>query len=916
MASGADWRAERAALVERLRTGMPEAMRVLPQWLVWRLVQVPGRPKPAKTPFYINGQLRGWPKGKPRDGKPTAAMPHADLGDALDRAALASFDQVCAQIQEQRGFDGVGFAFLDGDGLIGIDLDWKDTGAPSAEQQAIMECATSFAEWSPSGLGVHIIVSGQCDSFKHDDVGVEVYCGGRYFTCTGQRLDAAPAEVLPIKPYAMAYMQSVVQAAKDAAKEAKRPAAVPPPAPRAASATSGPGAAGDDFRRVNDEALACLDRWVQEIFPAARHTPYGWRVTSKDLGRKLQEDLQLSPEGIHDFGEEESYSAIDCVLKWAPGLAHTPKAAMLWLAQRCGVVVQQRSGGRSTPGPAAAAAPVAPAAAPTADDGELDDDAAWDASVTAALDGQGGAENGGDDAPAPGEGGGAGDPPVGAVVAATPDGDDGDEKPAKAKKAKVYPPEFWDAIDRMLDRYALVYGSNQVWDLEMARFVEVPHLRLACGATPVNFWLASTRRRMVYPEDLVFEPGVEVPEDKINLFQGIRVQPVSCTDEEVAPMLRLLRHLCGSSVLVGGADGEEPQESGQADDVDAVMHWVLCWQAYPLQNLGAKMRTALIFHGSQGTGKNLFFDAWRDCFGDLGKTVGQTELEEKYNAGWLSRTLAIVGDEVVSKSELYHNKNRLKMIVTQEHRFPIRAMHCDVRYETNHANVVFTSNEDMPLALEDRDRRYLVVYTPLEADPALYDEVKAFLHGDGIGKWLHYLQRYPVGDFDRHTKPLMTRAKQLLIEANWKPTQRFVAEWIGGYLDVPRWACSREQVFRAFRRWVDNTGVKWAADQATFVREINRWANEQRVRDAAGVLRPPPFELRKVKLPDIAGDKEVGERKYLVILIHLPGGPPTGVTLGDWAVDCVRAFATPLNRYCGHTGRPGGDGKGSDGGES
>ena len=39
-----------------------------------------------------------------------------------------------------------------------------------------------------------------------------------------------------------------------------------------------------------------------------------------------------------------------------------------------------------------------------------------------------------------------------------------------------------------------------------------------------------------------------------------------------------------------------------------VFDWVLKWIAYPIQHPGAKMRTALIFHGPQGTGKNLFFE--------------------------------------------------------------------------------------------------------------------------------------------------------------------------------------------------------------------------------------------------------------------------------------------------------------------
>ena len=37
--------------------------------------------------------------------------------------------------------------------------------------------------------------------------------------------------------------------------------------------------------------------------------------------------------------------------------------------------------------------------------------------------------------------------------------------------------------------------------------------------------------------------------------------------------------------------------------------WVLKWLAYPIQHPGAKMRTALVLHGPQGTGKNMFFEA-------------------------------------------------------------------------------------------------------------------------------------------------------------------------------------------------------------------------------------------------------------------------------------------------------------------
>ena len=54
---GADWRSLRAAQLEKLKL-MPEAMRALPQWLVWKLEEVPGRNGLHKVPYYADGGRR------------------------------------------------------------------------------------------------------------------------------------------------------------------------------------------------------------------------------------------------------------------------------------------------------------------------------------------------------------------------------------------------------------------------------------------------------------------------------------------------------------------------------------------------------------------------------------------------------------------------------------------------------------------------------------------------------------------------------------------------------------------------------------------------------------------------------------------------------------------------------------------
>ncbi len=856
---------ERAALVQRLRANAPQAMRERKQWLLWQTEWNTDRGAWVKAPYYLTGSKR-----------------FGELGGDEDRARLATLEDALQRFATAKQFTGVGFAFLEGDGLIGIDLDdtvQAESGELRQHHAEIIEACPSYTEWSPSGKGVHIIVQGPVtDSFKHDGIGVEVYCGGRYFCCTGAAWESQPREVQPIKAFALSFLQQMVQAAKDADKAARRAEA---PAP--AAATAAPAArqqpAGhqtDNFRRVNDAAHQRLGAWVPRLFPEAREFQGGYRVTSKALGRQLEEDLQLLPAGIMDFGEEQGMSPIDVVLKWLPGMS-TPRDALHWLADQIG---EQLAAPQRRQAPAGAVEETRAAHSEPAEE-QVPSDAAEDAPA-------------GDDDAADNV------VPIGkAKRPRAPKKGEGDAPPAK-RAAKKLPQNVWDLVDHMCQRFVLIYSTDEAWDCLELMLVRIPAMRLAFGKTPVNLWLerSAPQRKMIRPVDLVFEPGQSPEPPAVNMFAGLALEPMKCEDAEVQPMLALLRHLCSESVLSARGAAAEG-EGGAGDDVDAVMHWVLCWMALPLQQIGAKMATACVFHGAQGTGKNLFWDVWRDLFGVYGITVGQTELEDKFN-GWISRKLAIVGDEVVSRQEMYHNKNRLKMVVTQQDKFPIRGMQKETRWESNHANVVFLSNESQPLALEERDRRYMVIYTPLEAPAGLYEAAKEFKAAGGAAKWLYYLQSYRLDGFTPHTKPLMTRAKEDLVRAGWKPSVLFAHEWLEGLLDLPLRVCSNEQLYRAFRRWADNTGAKWPPDQGAFTSEVHRWAREGVQRINGGAYEEPRLTNKSFALPALPGRN----RKTVRCWLQRGTGAPEGVSGGQWAADSVDEFEEHLQAFCRSRGAP------------
>lgn len=178
---------------------VPAALRDRPQWLVWRFESKPGDKKPRKVPYYASGRRRA--------GK---------QGDDADRAALVTFDQAAKALSGPAGYSGMGFAFLPGDGLVGIDLDGviDEAGVMQERAAGIIQACASFTEVSPSGKGVHIYCLGETKSHKSNEIGVEVFCGRQFFTVTGRRLPDTAPTVTPISAAVLTRLHQVIDEAR------------------------------------------------------------------------------------------------------------------------------------------------------------------------------------------------------------------------------------------------------------------------------------------------------------------------------------------------------------------------------------------------------------------------------------------------------------------------------------------------------------------------------------------------------------------------------------------------------------------------------------------------------------------------------------------------------------------------------
>lgn len=392
-----------------------------------------------------------------------------------------------------------------------------------------------------------------------------------------------------------------------------------------------------------------------------------------------------------------------------------------------------------------------------------------------------------------------------------------------------------NSIGELRERFALVYEAKEVvFDLWERAMVPLGSMRNLCTARELHRgWMESPDKRIVRVSEVGFDPSERDPSVKCNLWAGWPTTPrAGCCDK----LLELGAYLCSEDARAG-----------------ELWLWLQRWLAYPIQHPGAKMKTAVIMHGPQGTGKNLFFEVPLAIYGRYGRLLNQDAVEDKFN-DWASRLLFGVADEMVSRDEMYHTKNKLKTLITSD-RVRINPKNMQSYEEANHANLVFLSNEIMPMAIERDDRRYAVIWTPPKWDADFYNQVLAEIRNGGTAALHDYLLHFDLGDFGPASLPPMTAAKADLIELGMDSTERFYTDWIKAYTPLAVRSCRTEDAYEAYRFWCSRQGVMKPAQMSTFVGNVSKRPGVRRDRERhfknysqtitqSTVLHPPGADTR------------------------------------------------------------------------
>ena len=400
-----------------------------------------------------------------------------------------------------------------------------------------------------------------------------------------------------------------------------------------------------------------------------------------------------------------------------------------------------------------------------------------------------------------------------------------------------------------VERYIYIDGTKDIWDKAKRRRIPEGALKLMLGDT-YPLWLNAPDRRVVDMEHIVFDPAMKKdPDVYINTFEGLPLEPDDDADKCIA-IRGLIDFLCNN-------------------DPDAV-RWLTSWLAYPLQNMGAKMDTAVLLHSTmEGSGKSLFLsDIMGQIYGQYSATVGQSQLESSWTV-WQSGKLYAVFEEVVSRDHRYNQVGKNKLMVTGK-TVRMESKFVNGWEEANHMNAVFLSNEIMPWPISENDRRMFVMWPQRTLPPATQKAVAHELANGGVAALFGYLLNYDLGDFDERTRPPFTYARQQLVALSRASWENFIVQWRTGGLGVPYTVCRTQDLHDLYLEWCkrskENTlsETKFSLFVSTKVPKTEGsifWMDGHNTRRRSILFVPDSTgDEKPLRIEDLSNAKEMGNR--------------------------------------------------------
>ena len=153
---------------------IPDALKIVPHWVCWKWEQ-DAQGDLKKPPFNARSGMR------------------ASHSDPLSWSSFAD-----GQAAYETGrYAGVGLVLTPNLGLVVIDIDHciDAEGTIDPKAQAVIAFLETFGEFSPSGTGIHLFVSGKIPGSGRKRGSYEMYEDKRYITITGHHIEGTASVI-------------------------------------------------------------------------------------------------------------------------------------------------------------------------------------------------------------------------------------------------------------------------------------------------------------------------------------------------------------------------------------------------------------------------------------------------------------------------------------------------------------------------------------------------------------------------------------------------------------------------------------------------------------------------------------------------------------------------------------------------
>lgn len=301
-------------------------------------------------------------------------------------------------------------------------------------------------------------------------------------------------------------------------------------------------------------------------------------------------------------------------------------------------------------------------------------------------------------------------------------------------------------------------------------------------------------------EEVDFKPHPIPPKkDVFNLFTGLEYEKnmhgaVNLSEESILDKSRIfIKHLW----YLSGKNNK-------------VLDYNLKYLAHMVQEPGSLPRTSIVFKSEQGCGKNLFFENFAE------KILGEQYLLATANLDhiigrfpMISKKLLILMDEANGK-ESFLGSDKIKSFITAKN-IPFEQKGIDPIMIRNCSRMIFFTNNDYPVKIEQSDRRFVVAEcsTDIKNDTTYFKQLlDAFQDKLAISAFGLYLKRLDISNFDTTNDRPITRLYKEVQTATVPSEIRYFVENQFSDCDFTD-EHSGESLYDNYVFWCDNSKKKY-----------------------------------------------------------------------------------------------------------